>query len=107
MEELEEDPPVQGPMPYEPDDAPWKKKDHDTTGVRKLYALNLFFNQIEDMSITNGICDCLFVVFFFRICICSFRKLFADQSKSSIQRSTLSTISKMALSASPNRSVTN
>lgn len=36
MEEMEEDPPVQGPMPYEPDDAPWKKREHDTSGVRKL-----------------------------------------------------------------------
>lgn len=33
---MEEDPPVQGPMPYEPDDAPWKKREHDTSGVRKL-----------------------------------------------------------------------
>lgn len=31
--EEEEDPPVQGPMPYEPDDAPWKKQE---SGIRKL-----------------------------------------------------------------------
>lgn len=29
-----EDPPVQGPLPYEPDDAPWKK--HSESGIRKL-----------------------------------------------------------------------
>lgn len=29
----EEDPPVQGPMPYEPDDAPWRKGE---SGIRKL-----------------------------------------------------------------------
>nr|CAD7447169.1 unnamed protein product [Timema bartmani] len=27
------DPPVQGPLPYEPDDAPWKKSE---SGIRKL-----------------------------------------------------------------------
>lgn len=32
----DEDPPVQGPLPYEPDDAPWKKT-NETSGVRKLY----------------------------------------------------------------------
>lgn len=30
---LEEDLTVQGPLPYEPDDAPWKKSD---SGIRKL-----------------------------------------------------------------------
>lgn len=35
MDELEEDLPVQGPMPYEPDDAPWKRSS-DKSGVRKL-----------------------------------------------------------------------
>jgi hypothetical protein len=29
----EEDPPVQGPLPFEPDDAPWKKSE---SGIRKL-----------------------------------------------------------------------
>lgn len=32
-EEEELEPPVQGPMPYEPDDAPWKKGE---SGIRKL-----------------------------------------------------------------------
>lgn len=31
----DEDPPVQGPLPYEPDDAPWKKP--SDSGIRKLY----------------------------------------------------------------------
>ncbi|XP_031635140.1 RILP-like protein homolog [Contarinia nasturtii] len=67
----EDDPPVQGPLPYEPDDAPWKRSS-EGSGVRKF-----------------------------------FRKLFAEQSKSSFQRGTLSTLSKMALSSSPSRSVAN
>lgn len=29
----DDDAPVQGPLPYEPDDAPWKKSD---SGIRKL-----------------------------------------------------------------------
>lgn len=39
MDELEEDLPVQGPLPYEPDDAPWKRAS-DKSGVRKLYVNN-------------------------------------------------------------------
>lgn len=34
-DELEEDPPVQGPLPYEPEDAPWKKT-RERSGVRRL-----------------------------------------------------------------------
>lgn len=34
-DECEDDPPVQGPLPYEPDDAPWKKTS-ERSGVRKL-----------------------------------------------------------------------
>lgn len=30
---IDEDAPVQGPLPYEPDDAPWKKSE---SGIRKL-----------------------------------------------------------------------
>ena len=30
----DDDPPVQGPLPYEPDDAPWKK--NSESGIRKL-----------------------------------------------------------------------
>lgn len=30
----DEEPPVQGPLPCEPDDAPWKKQQ---SGIRKLY----------------------------------------------------------------------
>jgi len=33
--EDEDDLPVQGPMPYEPEDAPWKK--HETSGIRKFF----------------------------------------------------------------------
>lgn len=29
----DDDAPVQGPLPYEPDDAPWKKSE---SGIRKL-----------------------------------------------------------------------
>lgn len=32
--EDEKDAPVQGPLPYEPDDAPWKKSSE--SGIRKL-----------------------------------------------------------------------
>ncbi|XP_018013543.1 RILP-like protein homolog isoform X2 [Hyalella azteca] len=32
-----EDPPVQGPMPYEPDDAPWKRRQKES-GIRKFFA---------------------------------------------------------------------
>lgn len=38
MDEIEEDLPVQGPLPYEPDDAPWKKSG-EKSGVRKLYVV--------------------------------------------------------------------
>lgn len=31
----EDDPPVQGPLPYEPDDAPWKRGPRES-GIRKL-----------------------------------------------------------------------
>lgn len=31
---IDDDPPVQGPLPYEPDDAPWKKSSE--SGIRKL-----------------------------------------------------------------------
>lgn len=34
----EDDPPVQGPLPYEPDDAPWKKSTE--SGVRKLWVFS-------------------------------------------------------------------
>ncbi|XP_037039328.1 RILP-like protein homolog isoform X2 [Bradysia coprophila] len=61
----EEDPPVQGPLPFEPDDAPWKKSSE--SGIRKF-----------------------------------FRKLFSEPGTSSFPRRSLSTLSKMALSASPN-----
>ncbi|GAB0095640.1 RILP-like protein homolog [Sergentomyia squamirostris] len=62
----EEDPPVQGPLPFEPDDAPWKKEKE--SGIRKF-----------------------------------FRKLFSDpdDSTASFPRRSLSTLSKMALSAGP------
>uniref|UniRef100_A0A6B2EGF0 Putative myosin class ii heavy chain n=1 Tax=Phlebotomus kandelakii TaxID=1109342 RepID=A0A6B2EGF0_9DIPT len=62
----EEDPPVQGPLPFEPDDAPWKKSSE--SGIRKF-----------------------------------FRKLFSDpdDTSASFPRRSLSTLSKMALSAGP------
>ena len=34
-DEDDPDPPVQGPMPYEPDDAPWKRTPKES-GIRKL-----------------------------------------------------------------------
>lgn len=36
----DKDAPVQGPLPYEPDDAPWKKSSE--SGIRKLYALSVY-----------------------------------------------------------------
>lgn len=59
----EDDPPVQGPLPYEPDDAPWKKSSE--SGIKKF-----------------------------------FRKLFSEPGSST--RRSFSSLSKMALSASPN-----
>ncbi|CAD7086799.1 unnamed protein product [Hermetia illucens] len=58
----EDDPPVQGPLPLEPDDAPWKKSSE--SGIRKF-----------------------------------FRKLFSEPDSTSFPRRSLSTLSKMALSA--------
>lgn len=37
--EDDKDAPVQGPLPYEPDDAPWKKSSE--SGIRKLYVFNI------------------------------------------------------------------
>ncbi|GLV36799.1 Rab interacting lysosomal protein like [Carabus blaptoides fortunei] len=60
---IEEDAPVQGPLPYEPDDAPWKKSE---SGIRKF-----------------------------------FRKIFSEggNSAGTFPRRSLSTLTKMALSA--------
>lgn len=33
---VEEDPPVQGPLPYEPDDAPFRRQRNQESGIRKL-----------------------------------------------------------------------
>ncbi|CAG9767797.1 unnamed protein product [Ceutorhynchus assimilis] len=61
---LDEDAPVQGPLPYEPDDAPWKKSSSES-GIRKF-----------------------------------FRKIFTENSGGpSFPKRSLSTLSKMALSA--------
>jgi len=38
--EDDKDAPVQGPLPYEPDDAPWKKSSE--SGIRKLYVFIIF-----------------------------------------------------------------
>lgn len=60
---VDEDAPVQGPLPYEPDDAPWKK--NSESGIRKF-----------------------------------FRKIFSESSGgSNFPKRSLSTLSKMALSA--------
>jgi hypothetical protein len=60
---VDEDAPVQGPLPYEPDDAPWKKCSE--SGIRKF-----------------------------------FRKIFSEGgSGGGFPRRSLSTLSKMALSA--------
>lgn len=40
----EEDAPVQGPLPYEPDDAPWKKSSE--SGIRKLYVRLTCYRRI-------------------------------------------------------------
>lgn len=39
--EDDKDAPVQGPLPYEPDDAPWKKSSE--SGIRKLYVYSFYF----------------------------------------------------------------
>ncbi|XP_026465845.1 RILP-like protein homolog [Ctenocephalides felis] len=65
----EEDAPVQGPLPYEPDDAPWKKSSE--TGIRK------FFRKIFSESGGGG----------------------GSGGGSGFPRRSLSTLSKMALSA--------
>lgn len=39
--EDDKDAPVQGPLPYEPDDAPWKKSSE--SGIRKLYVYFFLF----------------------------------------------------------------
>lgn len=39
--EDDKDAPVQGPLPYEPDDAPWKKSSE--SGIRKLYVFNISY----------------------------------------------------------------
>ncbi|KAF2900632.1 hypothetical protein ILUMI_05555 [Ignelater luminosus] len=60
---VDEDAPVQGPLPYEPDDAPWKRTSE--SGIRKF-----------------------------------FRKIFSENSSGgSFPRRSLSTLTKMALSA--------
>lgn len=64
---VDEDRPVQGPLPYEPDDAPWKKSSE--SGIRK------FFRKIFSESGNSG------------------------GGGSSFPRRSLSTLSKMALSA--------
>ncbi|KAF7378894.1 hypothetical protein HZH66_015128 [Vespula vulgaris] len=70
----DKDAPVQGPLPYEPDDAPWKKSSE--SGIRKLYALSIYI---------------------------FFRKIFSESSSSflggSSPRRSLSSLSKMALSS--------
>ncbi|XP_068235207.1 RILP-like protein homolog isoform X1 [Palaemon carinicauda] len=43
----EEDPPVQGPMPYEPDDAPWKKGE---SGIRKFFG---YINRVTGRFLTG------------------------------------------------------
>ncbi|XP_044738102.1 RILP-like protein homolog isoform X2 [Chrysoperla carnea] len=58
---IDDDAPVQGPLPYEPDDAPWKKSE---SGIRKF-----------------------------------FRKLFSEGNSSGQVGRSLSTLSKLALSA--------
>nr|XP_027214148.1 LOW QUALITY PROTEIN: RILP-like protein homolog [Penaeus vannamei] len=43
----EEDPPVQGPMPYEPDDAPWRKGE---SGIRKFFG---YLNSVRERLISG------------------------------------------------------
>lgn len=78
-EEDEEDRPVQGPLPYEPEDAPWKKSNEPTdTGIRK------FFRKLFSESSTGG----------------------AGSSDSLFQKRSLSSISKLALSSgSPSHAI--
>lgn len=41
--EDDKDAPVQGPLPYEPDDAPWKKSSE--SGIRKLYVYSFLISS--------------------------------------------------------------
>ncbi|XP_059222719.1 RILP-like protein homolog [Stomoxys calcitrans] len=67
----ENDAPVQGPLPYEPDDAPWKKTNE--SGIRKFF--RKLFSDTSDGS--------------------------SGSNQPTFQKRSLATLSKMALSASP------
>uniref|UniRef100_T1H2A5 RH2 domain-containing protein n=1 Tax=Megaselia scalaris TaxID=36166 RepID=T1H2A5_MEGSC len=49
QEEEEIDPPVQGPMPFEPDDAPWKRSSE--SGIRKFF--RKLFSESEERSLST------------------------------------------------------
>ncbi|XP_075159209.1 rab interacting lysosomal protein like [Haematobia irritans] len=67
----EHDAPVQGPLPYEPDDAPWKKTNE--SGIRRFFR-KLFSDNNDGISSGN---------------------------QPTFQKRSLATLSKMALSATP------
>lgn len=60
----EEDPPVQGPLPYEPDDAPWKKSSGSSeTGIRKLL-VEKFGLTFEHMPLDHSLFFSVFANYF-------------------------------------------
>lgn len=84
----QEEAPVQGPLPLEPDDAPWKRSE---SGIRKLYDYILIYNVYKTCY--------LFEAFLFSVC--SFRKMFGESNnvlfpKTSPKHSKLS-LPKMAV----------
>lgn len=84
-----EEGPVQGPLPLEPDDAPWKRSE---SGIRKLY---VYFIVIFS-------CEIEIVFFNYLLSVHSFRKMFGETnnvlfSKTSPKHSKLS-LPKMAVS---------
>nr|XP_022908038.1 RILP-like protein homolog isoform X2 [Onthophagus taurus] len=47
IDPVDEDAPVQGPLPYEPDDAPWKRTASSESGIRKLLWSIIGFHSFE------------------------------------------------------------
>lgn len=91
------DAPVQGPLPYEPDDAPWKKSSE--SGIRKLWVPSeRDFSNYTYIYIYMS--WRIFNVVYYSY---SFRKLFSDPSdgNNTFPKRSLATLSKMALSATP------
>lgn len=88
IDDPNEERPVQGPLPYEPEDAPWKKSESNS-GIRKLY-VPLHLRHFHELI-------------FAQTCF-SFRKLFLDNTSTeqSFPKKSLSNWSKFAMSSGGN-----